>query len=271
MLLTHTLAAFGLLSGLVQLVVQLFSLTFSEPSLVIAATAVLSVTWGAIQAFPPVSAARSFGHPGTQVRVVVGDLFDQRAHIVVGFTDTFDTSVADDRVISRSSVQGQLLQHWYAGSQQALDLALTEALERSPVDAVESRADKPFGKLERYPVGTVAVLSHNGRKAFGLAYSHLGNNLVAESSTERLWVSLCRLWEAVYEHGHREPLAIPIIGAALARVDTLSQENLLKMILLSFTAASRDRVVTRELTVVVHPTALHEINILEIRHFLINL
>ncbi|MFC0052231.1 macro domain-containing protein [Streptomyces actinomycinicus] len=254
-----------------QLVVQLFSLTFSEPLLVIAFTVTLSVAWGLTQALPPASAARSFGHPGMRVQVIVGDLFEQRGHIVVGFTDTFDTCVADDLVISRSSVQAQLLQHWYAGSQEDLDDALTAALERSEVEAVESRADKPHGKLERYPVGTVAVLSRNGRKAFGLAYSRLGNSLVAESSAEKIWVSLCRLWEAVYEHGHREPLALPIIGGALARVDTLSQENLLKMILLSFAAASRARVVTRELTVVIHPTALHDINVLEIRHFLMTL
>ncbi|MFI6283759.1 macro domain-containing protein [Streptomyces sp. NPDC051018] len=271
MFLTHTLAAFGLLSGLVQLVLQLFSPAFSEPLLVMTVIVALSAVWGAVQAFPPASAARSFGQPGTQVRVVVGDLFDQRGHLVVGFTDTFDTSVADDLVISRSSVQGQLLRHWYAGNQEELDQALTAALEPTAVESAESRADKPRGKLERYPVGTVAVLSRNGRKAFGLAYSRLGNNLVAESSAERIWVSLCRLWEAVYEHGHREPLALPVIGGALARVDTLSQENLLKMILLSFAAASRDRVVTRELTVVVAPASLHEIDVLEIRHFLMAL
>ncbi|MGW3148888.1 macro domain-containing protein [Streptomyces sp. NPDC001177] len=205
------------------------------------------------------------------MHVIGGDLFDQRGHIVVGFTDTFDTSVTDDLVIGRSSVQGQLLQRWDAGNQEELGHALTEALEWSTVEAVESRADKPQGKLERCPVGTVAVLSRNGRKAFGLAYSRLGKNLVAESSAERIWMSLCRLWEAVYEHGHREPLALPIIGGALARVDMLSQENLLKITLLSFAAASRDRVVTRELTVVVYPTALHEIDVLEIRHFLMTL
>ncbi|MFJ6484795.1 MULTISPECIES: macro domain-containing protein [unclassified Streptomyces] len=268
---SHALAAFGLLAGLVQLVAALFSLTFSAPVAVIAATAAASVVWGAVQAFPPASAERAFDHPRTRVRVIAGDLFDQPGHLVIGFTDTFDTSVADDRVISRSSVQGQLLERFYSGVQDDLDNALTEALALHVPESVESRVDKPQGKLNRYPIGTVAIMPRGDRKLFGLAYSRLTNDLVAESSPERVWVSLCRLWESVYAHGHREPLTIPVIGSALGRIDTLSHENLLKMILLSFVAASRDRVITRELTVVVWPPDLKEINTLEIRQFLTTL
>lgn len=269
--LTHTLAAFGLLSGVVQLTAQVFSLTFSTPLLVITATVGMSAAWGVAQILPQGTSERSFSHPNMRVRIVPGDLFEQSGHIVVGFTDTFDTCVTDDVVISRSSVQGQLLERWYAGAQDELDQEISDALASHSVASVESRADKPQGKLARYPTGTTIVLTRNGRMAFGPAYSRMGNNLVAESNPERIWVSLCRLWETVYEHGHREPLAIPVIGGALGRIDTLSHENLLKMILLSFAAASRGRVVTRELTVVVHPAALRDINMLEIRHFLMAL
>ena len=39
-----------------------------------------------------------------------GDLFDEAdANLVVGFADTFDTATENDAVISRASVQGQLL------------------------------------------------------------------------------------------------------------------------------------------------------------------
>ncbi|MBT3151561.1 hypothetical protein HTV45_11815 [Streptomyces sp. CHD11] len=268
---THAMAAFGLLSGVVQLTAQVFSLKFSAPLLVITATVGMSVAWGLAQILPQRTSERSFSHPNMRVRVIAGDIFEQSGHVVVGFTDTFDTCVTDDLVISRSSVQGQLLERWYAGAQDELDREISEALASHSASSVESRADKPQGKLARYSTGTTIVLTRNGRKIFGPAYSRMGNNLVAESNPEMIWVSLCRLWETVYEHGHREPLAIPVIGGALGRIDTLSHENLLKMILLSFAAASRGRVVTRELTVVVHPPALRDISMLEIRHFLMAL
>src|SRR6185437_3325597 len=61
---------------------------------------------------------------GLRVELVVrqGDLFDSDdANLVVGFGDTFDTAVDDDAVVSRDSVQGQLLVRVYQGDRRRLD------------------------------------------------------------------------------------------------------------------------------------------------------
>lgn len=97
--------------------------------------------------------------------IVVGDLFAHDNHLAVGFSDTFDTSVADDRIIHSASVQGQLLHRIYDGNQQRLDEELAAALAAMPPVRTESRADKPYGKLARYPIGTVAVLGEPQRLA----------------------------------------------------------------------------------------------------------
>ncbi|MFU0243528.1 macro domain-containing protein, partial [Streptomyces scabiei] len=61
--------------------------------------------------------------PGAGDLVVVrGDLFDQEdANLVVGFTDTFDTATEQDLVISRESVQGQLVERLFGGERKQLD------------------------------------------------------------------------------------------------------------------------------------------------------
>ncbi|CAM5508930.1 hypothetical protein STENM327S_09259 [Streptomyces tendae] len=119
----------------------------------------------------------------------------------------------------------------------------------------ETRADKPYGKLDRYPVGTVAVLG--SRAAAGLPGSpdsRLGNDFVARSSTEELWLSLGRVWDAVYRHGQLDRVAVPLIGSGLSRLHGLDEESLLRLILLSFITHSRERVICRELRVVLAPS-----------------
>ncbi len=200
--------------------------------------------------------------------IVAGDLFDQDTHLAVGFSDTFDTSITDDRVIHSSSVQGQLLRRVYHDDQDQLDERLTMALpDISPV-SVESRRDKPYGKLARYPLGTVAVLGEPRRLIFAVAYTRMENDLVAHAPVEDLWSCLTKLWDAVYRHGQRGPLSVPLIGSGLARIDTLDRGNLLRLILLSFVSYSRFRLICHELRIVISPGDIHRVNLAGLRDFL---
>ncbi|HXM58719.1 MAG TPA: macro domain-containing protein [Candidatus Dormibacteraeota bacterium] len=208
-----------------------------------------------------------YKRPQMAVTIEVGSLFEQDAHVVVGFSDTFDTSTANDRVISSGSVQGQLLEKRYAGNQARLDRELAAALGHVTPPESETRQGKRHGKLHRYPIGTVAVIGQPGRLVFAVAYSRMGNDLVARSSVHDLWLSLDRLWEAIYQHGQRGPVAMPVLGSGLARIDFLDRGSLVKMILLSFVARSRQSLVARELRIVVWPPDLEKIDMLELAAF----
>jgi hypothetical protein len=214
------------------------------------------------------TASRTFQYPKTTVRIVVGDLFDQPGQLVVGFTDTFDTDTSDDLVISRSAVQGQLLHRIYGGDAGRLDRELAEALTALMPIASESAERKQVGKRDRYAIGSVAVLNSDGRRVFCCAYSVMGNDLVARSTVDTLWSSLGSLWSSVAAHGRLAPLAMPIVGSVLARIDPLNRENLLKLILMSYVARSREAVFCRELTIVVHPKDAPEISMPQVGAFL---
>jgi hypothetical protein len=203
-----------------------------------------------------------------RIGVIVGDLFDRPEHIVVGFTDTFDTDVTADRVISSRSVQGQLLARVYGGDRQVLDAEIHQALMGIAPLTSEAPVDKHQGKLDRYRIGTVAILQSRPRKVFAVAYSKMGNDLIAKSSVHDLWISLGNLWDAVYLHAQRTPIAMPLVGSDLARINCLSRESLLKMAILSFVARSREELVSRELLLVVHPRDAEHIDMLEVEAFL---
>ena len=197
---------------------------------------------------------------GQSVEVVVvrGDLFDQEdANLVVGFTDTFDTSTDQDAVISRASVQGQLVDRLFDGQRKHLDERLRQGLKAVPTAGRERVQDKPRGRRTRYPMGTTVAVPIDGRRVFATAYSRLGNDLVARSDAEDLRLSLMKLWDSVALHGQYRPVAIPLIGSGLARVVELDRGRLAALIVETFVLSCvGNTAIAPELRIVIRPEEL---------------
>jgi hypothetical protein len=128
---------------------------------------------------------------------------------------------------------------------------------------VETRSAKPRGKLTRYPVGTVATLFHPERRVFAVAYSKLGNDLIAQSSLPELRASLENLWDAVYLRGQRKPVAMPLVGSGLSRTG-VGYDDLLELIVRTFLASARRRYLCPELRVIVSPSMFGELRAAEV-------
>ncbi|MBM7773673.1 hypothetical protein JOD54_003877 [Actinokineospora baliensis] len=256
------LATFGVVGGSLQVYDVLTPQPSYHPVVIIVLLAVLPVTVGLVRAWPRRTLSRDLGRPDTTITITVGDLFDQDTHLVIGYTDTFDTDTVDTRVVHPSSIQAQF-QRRYHPDLAALDDALAQALPASTPDPA-----KTVGKSHRHPIGTVVVLDAGKHRAFCLAYARLGEDLVARATVDGIWTSLSTLWDAVYRHAHREPVSIAVIGSDLARVDTLDRASLIRLIVLSYVARSRTSVVTRELRIVIHPTDVDKVDMLELAAFL---
>ncbi|WP_307787149.1 macro domain-containing protein [Streptomyces musisoli] len=208
---------------------------------------------------------------GLRVDVVVvrGDLFDQDdANLVVGFSDTFDT-FADDVVISRESVQGQLVDRLFEGRHRLLDHKLRQALKEFTPLATESVRDKRRGRRTRYPIGTAVAVPAGRRRVFAVAYSRLGNDLRARSAPADLRLSLERLWTSVALHGLFKPVAMPLIGAGLSRLVELDRTQLLLLIVETFTHSLRhDPAVCSELRIVLRADDLERTDLSAVDAFL---
>ena len=265
----NALATFGLISGFIQFysAVWVPGHALAKPSRIALLVALVSLAYGMYKAWPKRTVRRAFGRPEMTVTVTVGDMLERKGQIVVGFTDTFDTQVADG-VINSASLQGQLLEKVYGGDLQRLDRDIELALSSVALEKTELRSDKANGKLKRYPVGTVAILNTDANKVYAVAYSSMGNDLVAKSNVQRLWYSLGKLWDAVYRNGQRDAVAMPLVGSELARINCLDRESLLKMSLLSFVSRSREDLICKSFTVVIHPKDHDKINMLEVEAFL---
>lgn len=262
------LAAFGGVSAVIQFVGQLFPRALSPAGLITVLSLGLCLAWGLLRGRRKTRLVHEFRHPPTTVAIVPGDLFEQDAHLVIGFSDTFDTAVRGGIPVSGASLQGQLLERCYAGDTEQLDREIAAALRTVPPISRERRTNKPLGKLRRYPIGTVALLGHWPRLVFAVAYSRIGNDYVARSSTEEFGVSLHRLWDAIQLHGQLERVAMPLLGSGLSRLNQVDVEALIRMILLSFVLRSREQLVCRELRIVLRPADLARLDLRELEAFL---
>ncbi|MCF2436681.1 DUF6430 domain-containing protein [Streptomyces thinghirensis] len=200
-----------------------------------------------------------------------GDLFDQEdANLVVGFTDTFDTATERDPVISRESVQGQLVERLFGGERKLLDDRLQAGLKAFTPAAHGTdpgQAPRPARPLpprhHRPPCRWTAAGSSPWPTP------RLGNDLVARSAPAELRASLNALWPAVARYGMYKPVAIPLIGSGLARVVELDRTQLLLMIVESFTAHCRREPTTApELRIVIRPADLERTDLSALGTFL---
>ncbi|MER7685614.1 macro domain-containing protein [Streptomyces sp. NPDC097610] len=265
---SHFSAAFATLAGCFQLIVAAHPSSPLKGIWPIVAMVAASLIWAGARSIPRTLVSREFTHPNFTVTVKSGDLFSEDSDLVIGFTDTYDTSTEGGDIVSPESVQAQFLRKVYGGNLLELDDALSEALRGVAISRVETQEDKPRGKRERYPVDTVAVLSKETARYYCVAYSHMSNDLIARSSVNDLWRSLSNTWSAISRHGHLNAVAIPILGSDLARVSNLGRESLLKMILLSFVAKSREGLISRKLTLVIHHRDARQVDMNEVRAFM---
>lgn len=209
---------------------------------------------------------QQYSRPNTKIRIVTGDLFDQDANLVIGMASTFDTAVP--HVISKTSVQAQFLERVYSSDTAALDDELSQAL--SGVATVGS-INKP-GKCERYPLGTIAVIQHGRRHYFCAAYTEMDERNEAYGTVPGVWRCLENLWIEVRARSNGDPVAMPVIGGGQARMShVLPAQDSIRLIILSFLLASREKRVCERLDIVVRDQDVRTLDMLELQAFLTSL
>lgn len=203
-----------------------------------------------------------FPSESISIRLVEGDLFEQKASALVGMTTTFDT---EPGIIENGSVQGNLLHRIYGGSQTRLDAELASALTGiGPVGTIT----KP-GKEDVYPVGTVAVLNGEGTtRYYCVAYTCMDQHNRAQGTIRGILDSLDSVWDAADRNGNGEPICVPLLGQGQSRIPELTAEVAVRLIAFSFLLRARRGRFSKELRIVVHPNEIGKIDRAEFQAFL---
>lgn len=211
----------------------------------------------------PYPIEQHYATPDTKIRIVTGDLFEQDTNLVIGMTDAFD--IETPNIIATTSIQGQFLDRVYQHDLGSLRADLEAALVmHTPIGTIA----KP-GNTDRYPLGTIATISHQRKQYFCVAYTEVDQNNNVTSSIGILWDALEKLWAEVRLRSNGEAVSVPVIGQGQSGMSTvLPIQDAIRFMILSFMFASRRQRVCEELAIVVRPKDERRIDMLEVQEFL---
>lgn len=226
---------------------------------------VISLVGGLIWSWPrPIT--QDYNAPKTKISIVNGDMLAETTHLVIGTNDTFDTEMPV--IISKDSLQGQVLQVLYGGDLKELDAQLATALAVKPTVGNIAKT----GKQTRYGVGTIATLKQASRLIFFLAYCEMDAHNTAHSTPDKVWKSLLLLWDEISKKSNGGTVSIPVIGGGQARLSSVvPAQDAIRFTVLSFMFASRGAKVCDELRIVVRPEDYKKLDRLELQSFLSSL
>ena len=189
--------------------------------------------WGIYQGRPKLAIRSIIEGTDASIEIIVGDLFDQEGTVVVAAPTSFDNSM-DDNTIDKKSIQGQYIVR-YCDSMDNLNQQINSSLKGIDFD-LRDKLEKPYGSQRRYPVGTVANVVFNGKKAYFVALATLNEHKKASLTWNDLLDGLPRLWESIRLRGSTDPINVPILGSGFSRVNA-TREELVREIIKSFIAA----------------------------------
>lgn len=213
-----------------------------------------------------------FEEDEVEIIVKYGDLFKvafpqkQRKEkiVVVAVNSCFDTVISKD-LVKLDTVHGQFLQKFIKNDSNRLQLDIEIEASLQEFDMpyeILSRSDKRYGKLKRYPLGTVARISgKNGITFFLLALTKFDKNCVAYCNKHEYVDCMLKLFEYYDAHGQGNELYLYPMGTKMARTGLSKKEALDATVML--TKISKEYLKSKT-TIIVDRRDKNEISIMDL-------
>lgn len=199
---------------------------------------------------------------GSDVTIKVGDIFSEKGLKAIAFNEYFDTQV-DNKLISEKSLNGIFIQNHLEESVEALDKYIESyAFDQSEIIGInESRTN---GKRSRFQIGTICMY-----KSYLLAaFSKFDKGNKAILTMPEYLEFLINFWDKVNNVYAQQSVSTPIFGSGITRIKghkTISDEDLLKIMLWTFRISEMRFKYPARLTIVIHKDKINQINLLDIK------
>lgn len=181
--------------------------------------------------------------------------------IVIPTNTTFDTTMNGD-FISAQSLQGKFQKKIYGVDFSSLDIALKNSLDEYYPNCYQVLEDRTKTNKNRYDIGTVAKITHNGQHYYFLAVADVSKTGKPQNVTmQNMTKALVGMWEYLSKEGHTEPITIPVIGTGRAGLCDGTFEDVVHETIFSFATKSQDEFVSRKMTICIYPPSLSDANV----------
>ena len=199
---------------------------------------------------------------GSDVTIKVGDIFQQKGLKAIAFNEYFDTQV-DNKIIAENSLNGIFIN-------KHLDISVAELDDHIKNYAFEgdeiigSNPDRSQGKEDRYQIGTICIY----RDYLLTAFSKFDVDNKALLTMPEYLEFLINFWDKVNNVYAQQNVSTPIFGSGITRIKghkTISDEDLLKIMLWTFRISEMRFKYPARLTIVIHKDKINQINLLDIK------
>jgi len=150
---------------------------------------------------------------GSEIEIKRGDIFSfpRNTYKVIAFNEFFDTEV-DDKIISRSSLNGQYLNRFYSDVSELDDKIAQD--ERMNLKIVNKNVKRALGgKTTRYSLGTV----FKDIDFFLVAFSKFNDKNEAILKLSEYANSLINFWNEVNSLYAQQEVVVPLLGSGITR------------------------------------------------------
>ncbi|WP_252374253.1 macro domain-containing protein [Hydrogenophaga sp. 2FB] len=198
---------------------------------------------------------------GSEINIITGNIFKQKGLKAIAFNEYFDTQV-DNVIISKESLNGKFIELELKDSVEALDAHIAN-FSFDDGDIVEAGAQRHIGKKTRYRLGTICVYNDFLLTAFARFDTKNRANLTMPEYLE----FLINFWDKVNKIYAQQSVSTTIFGSGITRIKghrTISDEDLLKIMLWTFRISEMRFKYPAKLTVVIHESKIDQINLLDI-------
>lgn len=218
-----------------------------------------------LSTIPPLNLVDHVKGKDITIRIIVGDIFNQNGDKIINTNSTFDTTLKND-FISTKSIQGQLAKREYDQIEH-LDQEIDKQLSEIVPIREHSRS---ASKNNQYEIGTIIKLKHRSKfKSYWIAMADVNEYGKPNGEFENLQICLESLWRFIGEKGHMNRLVVPILGSGRTGINE-SRFTILKEMIFSFVAYSKEQKITEELVICIFPSDLKDgkLDIYEIKKYL---
>lgn len=130
--------------------------------------------------------------------------------------------------------------------------------------------NRQCSKNNQYEIGTIIKLTHrSGFKTYWMAMADVNEHGKPDGKIENLQICLESLWRYIGEKGHMSRLIMPVSGSGRTGINE-NRITILKEIIFSFVAMTKERKITEELVICIHPSDIRndKLNIYELMDYL---
>lgn len=198
---------------------------------------------------------------GSSVNIISGDIFKQSGLKAIAFNEYLDTQV-DNVIISKASLNGILIESELNEPVTKLDDYI-ENFQFDDGDILETNVQRRTGKTTRYRLGTICVYNDFLLTAFARFDAKNQANLTMPEYLE----FLINFWDKVNKVYAQQSVSTTIFGSGITRIKghrTISDEDLLKIMLWTFRISEMRFKYPAKLTIVIHESKIDQINLLDI-------